>query len=457
MRLRQSPPSGAAPLNWSTDPASSGETVTCIHHPGGSYKRISFGNKIGSTGNFWGVQWNSGVTEPGSSGSPLLNGNHQVIGQLNAGFGGGAGSSCGDPNAPDQFGRFDVTYPAIQQWLNGSSPPPQPTFVKGTYNGLFYDPDNGPSLHSAGAFTVVNSSKGNFTGKLQIGAARYAFRGQFDSTGAAQFNVPNRGISGQLQIDPNDSDHITGIVSGGSWTSQMDGDRLVFGIGNTSAQAGQYTIVMPNGSDPSSGPGGDSYGTVTVDRTGKVRLAAALADGSKFSQATTISKDGRWPLYASLNTGRGFIFSWINFASSDSDDLSGNVVWARPSVSTAKLYPQGFSYQATLSGSRYTRPSPGSSVLDLSDAVVVFDGGDLSGEVVDNVSIGPNSRVTNQGSDNLKLSFSPNNGLFRGTLRTPDSVRSIPFSGVVFQKQNTADGYFLGQTQSGTVVVQPSQ
>jgi len=92
LRLSRSPPGGVHGLNWSTDTPSSGETLTCIHHPDGSYKRISFGRYYDQTTDFWAVQWYSGVTEGGSSGGPLFNANHQVIGQLNGGFG-GPGSS----------------------------------------------------------------------------------------------------------------------------------------------------------------------------------------------------------------------------------------------------------------------------------------------------------------------------------------------------------------------------
>src|SRR5207244_2868007 len=135
LRLRQDPPSGAAHLAWSTDAPASGTILVGIHHPTGAYKRICFGHPAGSNPDFWGVQWYSGVTEPGSSGSPLLNANHQVIGQLNGGFN-GPGSSCNNPSAPDQYGRFDVTYASIQRWLGGSSGGGT-TFVKGTYSGLF--------------------------------------------------------------------------------------------------------------------------------------------------------------------------------------------------------------------------------------------------------------------------------------------------------------------------------
>jgi len=458
MRLRNTPPSAAAHLSWSTSSPSSSETLACIHHLTGAYKRISFGNEIGATANFWGVRWSSGVTEPSSSGSPLLDQNHQVIGQLNAGFNGGAGSSCSFPTAPDQFGRFDVTYPAIQQWLNSSSPPPPPTFAKGTYTGLFSDQANGPSLPRAGSFTVAITVRGRFSGRLQIGPARYSIRGQLDSSGTAQFSIPHRTLGGQLQIDPNDADHITGFISDGNFTSQMDGDRAVFNaLTNPAEQAGRYTVVMPYGNDPGNSPGGDSYGLVTVDRFGRIRLSGALADNTKFSEAAMLSKDGRWPLYTPLYRSQGFVFGWIVFASTSTDDLNGHVTWFRPTVATAKVYPQGFTYQATFAGSQYIRPPAGNRTLDLPDAMVLFSGGDSNYSLTDAITIAPNNRVTNLGDNKLTLAFSPTTGFFHGAVLPPDARRATAFSGVVVQKQNTGNGYFLGGAQTGYVFIGPNQ
>lgn len=116
LRLRQSPPSGAQYLGWSASAPGSGAAVTTIHHPGGGPKRISFGNVAGSDSYFWNISWSSGITEQGSSGSPLFNASQQVIGQLYGGT-----SACGNPAGIDQYGRFDVTYPYISQWLQPAS------------------------------------------------------------------------------------------------------------------------------------------------------------------------------------------------------------------------------------------------------------------------------------------------------------------------------------------------
>ena len=452
LRLRQAPPSGAAHLAWSTDPPPAGGTLTGIHHPTGAYKRISFGRPAGSDSDFWAVQWNNGVTEPGSSGSPMFNDSHQVIGQLNGGFN-GPGSSCNNPSAPDQYGRFDVTYNSIKRWLGGSSGG-QATFVKGTYTGLFQE-GGGVSQRSSGSFTLTVSTKGKFSAKIKLGAGRYSMSGQFDDSGSAQISINRRNLSSlvvNLQIDAQDPDRLTGTLSDGSWTANLTADRAVFdGRINIAPEQGQYTLVIPDQSTPD----GNSYGTVTVDKAGHIRFSGSLADATKISQSVTVSKNGQWPLYIPLYSGQGFIFSWITFANTGTSDFSGNLSWIKPSLPKAKLYPAGFSTSTSVSGSRYSRPAPGEGVLNLTDATLVLTGGNLDQPISDPISFGPNSRVTNLGSDKLSLSFSLSSGLFSGHVVNPNTSKSISFHGVVLQKQNIASGYFAGIDQSGQVVLSP--
>lgn len=86
-------------------------STVCIHHPDGDIKKISFDDNpalisqaMGSSESnaTWTVQWDRNTTtEPGSSGSPLFDQNHRIIGQL---WGGGA--SCSSLNSPDYYGRL---------------------------------------------------------------------------------------------------------------------------------------------------------------------------------------------------------------------------------------------------------------------------------------------------------------------------------------------------------------
>ncbi|MGE4613286.1 MAG: hypothetical protein AAEJ46_02985, partial [Planctomycetota bacterium] len=86
-----------------------------IHHPNVEEKRISFENQAPTlTTNFVTVNdWDLGTTEPGSSGSPLFDQNHRVIGQLCCGS-----AACGN-NFSDDYGRFSRSWGlGLGAWLD---------------------------------------------------------------------------------------------------------------------------------------------------------------------------------------------------------------------------------------------------------------------------------------------------------------------------------------------------
>ena len=110
---------------WDATPVGSSTSVTGIHHPQGSHKRISFGavNSNCPEGvpctNFSGVTWSQGITEPGSSGSGIWTGapdNPTLVGTLHAGE-----STCINPSGSDYYGRFSMTYPNVSGFLSGTS------------------------------------------------------------------------------------------------------------------------------------------------------------------------------------------------------------------------------------------------------------------------------------------------------------------------------------------------
>jgi hypothetical protein len=92
-----------------------------IHHPSTDEKSISFEYQPTTTTTYLGTSqpgdgthvrvedWDVGTTEPGSSGSPLFDPNHRVIGQLHGGY-----AACGN-NLADWYGRFS------RSWTGGGS------------------------------------------------------------------------------------------------------------------------------------------------------------------------------------------------------------------------------------------------------------------------------------------------------------------------------------------------
>jgi hypothetical protein len=83
-----------------------------IHHPSGDRKKISTyldpvaSSSAYASGAHWRVNWDAtetshGVTEGGSSGSPLFDQNQRIIGTLT-----GGSSFCTSPTAPDYYGKM---------------------------------------------------------------------------------------------------------------------------------------------------------------------------------------------------------------------------------------------------------------------------------------------------------------------------------------------------------------
>ena len=114
-----SPPNatfGVSFCGWDASTAAPTSAVG-IHHPATDEKRISFENQPPSLStNFVTVNdWDAGTTEPGSSGSPLFDQNHRVIGQLCCGA-----AACGN-NLSDDYGRFSRSWNlGLSAWLDSA-------------------------------------------------------------------------------------------------------------------------------------------------------------------------------------------------------------------------------------------------------------------------------------------------------------------------------------------------
>jgi len=120
LMIRPTLPANVYWVGWTNNNVPTNTASTCLHHPDGSYQRISFGTKnaasfpCGSPQTNWSrLSWNpasqygvtsTGVTEGGSSGSAIYrNSDRRMYGVLTCG-----GSSCTNTAADDGYGRLDV-------------------------------------------------------------------------------------------------------------------------------------------------------------------------------------------------------------------------------------------------------------------------------------------------------------------------------------------------------------
>lgn len=128
MQLNAAPPAGAFYSGWDANPIGGGNGVVAIHHPEGDLKKVSRGSVqglftpgVGGGGaSFIEVLWNSGTTEPGSSGSGLWTTNGTDYFFRGGLFGGTA--ECALPQETDFYSRFDRAYPLLTRFLSMPAP-----------------------------------------------------------------------------------------------------------------------------------------------------------------------------------------------------------------------------------------------------------------------------------------------------------------------------------------------
>ncbi len=122
---------GRTYVGWDTNLPQVGDQVAALHFPQGTAMRISRGRVIGvdlATPTLAYIHqteavWDSGVTEPGSSGAALLSSNYEILGTLSN----GVTHTCSADRSgnTDRFSSFRSFYNTTNAklYLSGSSPP----------------------------------------------------------------------------------------------------------------------------------------------------------------------------------------------------------------------------------------------------------------------------------------------------------------------------------------------
>ncbi len=235
VELNSDPPSdyGVVYAGWdrSSSPA---DSVVGIHHPGGDIKKFSVeDSQIWTSGNYWGVgPWDSGATEGGSSGSPLFNQDHRIVGQL---YGGGSACWGSSPNnGTDIYGRLDVS------WGLGLSSYLDPGGTGATAIDGF-DP-NAPTAEHDASIAIVSP------GTAQSCATSAAIEVELGNGGSATLT----------------SATIRHRVDGGAWTATSwsgalaQGGAAVVSLGTVAASGGSHSLEVTVDAPGDELPGNDA-------------------------------------------------------------------------------------------------------------------------------------------------------------------------------------------------------
>ena len=258
---------------------SSASSGVSIHHPAGSAKKIStFTSSLSNTtynggayNAHWAVNWSAttnghGVTEGGSSGSPIFNQSKRIVGQLS-----GGSSTCNFPNYSDLYGKMSENWTSngtsngaqLASWLD-------PTNSNATYMDGTYAPCGTSSLScsiSQTANSINSGSTVNFSGNSSSSNNTWSWN--FDVSGIGGASPSTSSSQNPNNITFNNSgiyDIQLTVTSGGQTCTSTS---TVSVTNNTTCpqlnnvQTGQALTVYPNPNGWGYISGWNSYGDIS--------------------------------------------------------------------------------------------------------------------------------------------------------------------------------------------------
>tara|TARA_B100001287_G_scaffold49012_1_gene38053 strand:+ start:3109 stop:6105 length:2997 start_codon:yes stop_codon:yes gene_type:complete len=345
---------------WDATDLSTVTQATGIHHPSGDLKKICreddspYHSSAGGAAVWYIDEWEEGVTEPGSSGSPLFDQNHRIIGQLYGGL--AACSGTVDNNQYDYYGRFGVS------WNNGVNNYLAPNNCGESTINDGWDP-NAPTLPNDAGISGISSPTGSYcvdnfdaeftlrnygTNDLSSVSISYSFDGDsavsftwtgniapggteaiilpniITSSGFHTFNVFTSDPNGSSDSNPNND------LLSSNYSATIGGQDILFGL-TTDCWGSEITWVIEDENSnilASGGPyqdidGGESITESLCLSEGcyEFIINDTYGDGMYGSQWGSCDVDGS---YTIINSGSGEILAEVIAESADYGDQETN-------------------------------------------------------------------------------------------------------------------------------------
>lgn len=174
--MNSSPPAGAVYAGWNAALMAQGTAVTSLSHPKGDTQRLAQGSVsqffrvVGRPQDMYGVRFTRGIIEGGSSGSgvfTLSGGALELRGVLSGTtIRQAGGMSCTNLSEDALYGRFEILYPQIEQFIGGT-----PRAADDAPNRHFDSAvaaSDAPLNSRAGTAASLNSRRLDYAGDIDI-------------------------------------------------------------------------------------------------------------------------------------------------------------------------------------------------------------------------------------------------------------------------------------------------
>lgn len=334
----------------------------------------------------------------------------------------------------------------------------------GSYHGIFFSEAELRSESSGWLQFQLSSSRRTFSGSILRGKDRYSFSGKFPPDHYLEVEAASKtagALSLRMQLwTINDAPQVTGEIQGNGWASTLRAHRLHYSSKLPTSLQGQYTLVLQNTNLTSEAPNGDGFASVSINRAGAVRAQGRAADGTAFSRATGLSRQGDWPLHLVTHSGRGRLLGWLRIARQTNRSIFGNWVgWIKDAGEDAN-YPEGFGLILQPTGSTYVPPTTG-RIVNLTNGVAAVYGGDLFSDgdpfwSFIRVTLRPPLTFRPEKSpERLSLSASRKTGLVTGGFANMATGKTSKLYGAILQQQTEARGFFLSTSSAGAFWLAP--
>ena len=381
--------------------------------------------------------------------------------------------------------------------------------IIGRFDGLVL-PDNAttPASTNTGFLSTTVTNRGGFTARLTLDGSTHTLTGVFTNQGAVRFgktrlplqvitrrNKPTLEVALAYDMTVGDpmitgtvtqKDNLGAVVAVSEITSKRSAysttAKVDPALAGTSLQ--RYNFILPAKAQPAplddlaKTPQGTGIGSLTLRNNGSTSVAFHLADNTKFTFSTVLSKDNDCPVFGQLYSKLGSFAALIsiNPTLANTDATALNCLWFRPAQTTSQWYPQGWpgGISLDLFASKFVIPT-GSSVfpgLGADDFVngnadLTFTGGLLNpSPLAKALNITTANAVANAPATDKTYTarLTRTTGEWTGTFTHTDTRRTA-WQATTFQKAGThqgAHGFFLtvapkpvnGQGQSGHVSIE---
>lgn len=359
--------------------------------------------------------------------------------------------------------------------------------LAGSYAGLVSGAD--PSdLTANGAVKVTLTKTGTFTCALRAAGGSYTGRGALAADGLGTALVSRKGrepVSLRLQFEDQTDPAPDTVAMEARLASEIgpvlwnsSGIRLYVAPkgGGHPASASYTATAQMTPWDPAFGYG---YATVTLSKSGAVRVSGRLPDGIGLTASSAVDLADTWTLFAPLYANKGFVAGQTALSAPPGAGMTAPLHWFKLKVADKvkdNYYRDGFDLSPRFTVERYTPPARYKTAIRVAALVpnVNFEaggGGLLADPLNRSITLATNTTGTanlfkvpvTSPPDTARLVLTPkgSTGLFTASFYAgfdplvPTKLIKITGQGVLMQGSNFGGGVFRGPTKAGALELDP--